>query len=214
ALRTHAPRRGPKDPARGPATTGLGLRGLLLGDGHLLSFFSFSSDACCPGLPRSASRLTASEGVERCPPGVDRLGLARAARFVAVDAADRAQPEAPLGAEGNLGQLQQHSVARQRLQVELVPTERVGLLGVSARQRRHSPAQGAVTEPVARIPPCTDSSTTSTTTMVPSGTQLPVTARSGMGPSRRSRRLAPGWRRRVATLTTNGCWAIFLAPVS
>src|SRR5204862_1693212 len=84
----------------------------------------------------------------------------------------------------------------------------------TARQRRHSPAQGAVTEPVARIPPCTDSSRTSTTTVVPSGTQLPVTASSGMGPSRRSRRLAPGWRRRVATLTTNGCSAIFLAPVS
>src|SRR5689334_6358096 len=64
--------------------------------------------------------------VEDAPPRIHR-GCARAGALVAVDPAVGAQTQALLSAEGRLGQLEHDSFARQRLQVDLVVVERVGL---------------------------------------------------------------------------------------
>src|SRR5262249_13701286 len=71
------------------------------------------------------------EGVECRPPGVDDADHVSAVALVAVGPTFGAQTQAVVEAEGRLGQLEQHSVARQGRQIDLVAPKRIGLLTVT-----------------------------------------------------------------------------------
>src|SRR5437588_9735352 len=75
--------------------------------------------------------LVGAQRVERRPSGVHHLHHVPAVALVAVRPTFRAQTQAVLIAERGLGQLEQYSVARQRRQVDLVASKRIGLLAVA-----------------------------------------------------------------------------------
>src|SRR5207302_1515212 len=76
-------------------------------------------------------RFLVLQGVECRPSVISLCGAVPAVALVAVGSASRAQPLALLRAEGGQWQFQQDSVACQRLEVDLVAVERIGLLEVA-----------------------------------------------------------------------------------
>src|SRR5436190_18503277 len=79
------------------------------------------------GTATSAPGLVGAEGVERRPPRVAILGDATARPLVQVGPARGAEPPAVVTAQRRLRELEQHGLARQWLEVDLVVDERVAL---------------------------------------------------------------------------------------